>query len=276
MAQRTKRDDLLAELIESKSVLDFFLLFSIGFVLVLCVYVPVWIFGKQYMFVSFDEIFFLPPNIFAGAGCMLVLLVWSSVAYPLSSLWQKIWKFPKDPPINVSTQKFLSQSTLLSLNAGVFEELTYRWLLFSISMVVATLLNGMSFGLLERLMNSAILPLANVLSFGALHEQLDGSVWQIGAAIVFTTILFSMAHKGTGFNFAIINSTITGTMFFYIMFHYGIYTAITAHCLVNLYVFCIGAVVNTRELKKASQSNSALEEATSSSGDEPFDSTAPA
>jgi hypothetical protein len=118
-----------------------------------------------------------------------------------------------------------------------------------IAMIVLPFLNFLLFGfipgyegLLHWLYGYAFVPLADFVTFGALHDMLFHPVsWTIGAAIITANGSFMDAHEQNGI-FNQINSWFIGMVMFYLMFHYGLLTAIVAHVLYDVVVFACAAL----------------------------------
>lgn len=131
----------------------------------------------------------------------------------------------------------LLKGAWVSVNAGVFEELIYRWLVFFNVMILIPFFDLITFGLWGWMYREALVPLANWTTFGALEPQLlDHPNWVFGAAIVSASIGFRDAHKYMGW-FGWINAWFGGMVLFWLMFNYGIGTAIVVHILYDLIAF---------------------------------------
>lgn len=128
-----------------------------------------------------------------------------------------------------------------ALNAGVWEELIYRWLLFVTSMVVLPFLNFITFGLVKWFFGTLFVPFANFMSFHSLEAQLHYGPWFFGAALVSAAADFRKAHNHLG-PLGAVNAWFAGLVLFYVMFHYGILTAIVAHILFDVVVLTMMAV----------------------------------
>ncbi|MGV9002024.1 MAG: hypothetical protein ACOH18_03685 [Candidatus Saccharimonadaceae bacterium] len=141
----------------------------------------------------------------------------------------------------------------VSLHAGIFEELMYRWLRFSIAMVILPLTNFILFGfipgnegLVHWVYESLLIPVANWSTFGALHEYLyDPRSWVIGAAIISANGKFREDHEANGL-FSQVNAWFLGMVFFYLTFHYGLFTAIVAHVLYDMAIFTVAAITSPK------------------------------
>lgn len=162
--------------------------------------------------------------IFAWAlGATLAQLLFQGAAYSYTSRTVRLFK-----------------GAWVSLNAGIFEELIFRWLLFFIAMITLPFFNFLTFGLAKLLYTEVLIPVANFFTFGSLEPYLmDGNSWVLGAAIVSANVSFRDAHKGW---FTRINAWFIGMAMFYLVLNYGIQTAITAHVLYDAIVFTIAAL----------------------------------
>jgi hypothetical protein len=128
-----------------------------------------------------------------------------------------------------------------SLNAGIFEELIFRWLLFFIAMITLPFFNFITFGLLKWFYTTLLIPVANFCTFGALHPFLLGrGSWVMGAAIISVNADFRDGHKYLGL-IGWVNSWFLGMVMFYVMLNYNLQTAIAAHVLYDLIIFGISA-----------------------------------
>ena len=102
------------------------------------------------------------------------------------------------------------------------------------------------FDLTEWIYVHWLVPLANWSTFHALQPQLmhSGS-WVFGAAIVSASVSFRNAHKHLGF-IGYVNSWFLGMVFFYLMFNYGLLTAIAAHFLYDAIIFTVEALLSRK------------------------------
>lgn len=129
----------------------------------------------------------------------------------------------------------------ISLNAGVFEELIFRWLLFFIAMIMLPFFNIITFGLVKWLYVELFIPVANFFTFGALEPHLMGSSWVLGAAIISVNADFRDGHKYLG-TLGWVNSWFIGMVMFYLVLNYNIQTAIVAHVAYDALIFAIAAL----------------------------------
>lgn len=125
----------------------------------------------------------------------------------------------------------------VSLNAGIFEELIYRWILFFTAMIMIPFFNWITLGLVKWLYTEFLVPLANFATLHALDSQLhDPRSWVIGAAIVSAAAKFRNGHKYLGL-IGWVNSWFIGMVMFWLVFNYGLLTAIVAHVVYDVVVF---------------------------------------
>ncbi len=131
---------------------------------------------------------------------------------------------------------------LISIWAGVMEEICFRWLLFYGVIVSLQIVNWMFFGCLgfgiaEWFYSYFLIPIANFTTLGYLEPILiDKYGWAVGAALISVNGRFRDAHAYQGI-FGIINSWFLGMFFFYLMFNYGLIPAIFVHFLYDMLIF---------------------------------------
>lgn len=143
------------------------------------------------------------------------------------------------PEDNEQAEKIIVPGILISIYAGVSEEIDFRWLYFTLSILASKLANVCTFGLICWLQVHAWGPLLDWLTLGFLREYLVGlSVWPISAAIMAANGKFQDAHQYQGPS-GMISSWYGGMFYFYIMLHYGLPIAILAHLSYDLMTFLI-------------------------------------
>lgn len=173
-----------------------------------------------------------------GAGLTKVwfIFAWALVASLVIGLVLNRWHVSYK-----SRFVLLIKGLWFSLNAGFFEELIYRAFAFMSAMVILPFVNFITFGFMRWLYSEALVPLANFMTFGALEPQLLGhSNWVFGAAIVSASIKFRNDHKHLG-SIGMINAWFLSMVMFYLVFNYGIVTAIVAHVVYDAIVFTVVA-----------------------------------
>jgi hypothetical protein len=152
--------------------------------------------------------------------------------------------------IMMRTPRLLPAGTVLwrgnwvSLNAGVFEELIWRGFGFCVAMFFLKLLSviplvGWFFHILY---GDLLIPLADLTSLHTLHPQLSGN-WIVAAAIVSSNASFRDEHAWLGW-FGYVNSWFVGIVMFWLVFHYGMVSAMAAHVLYDMLALSTGAVLS--------------------------------
>ena len=197
-------------------------------------------FWGRYVLMNFTQ---LKGHGFVGAGLGRVwfIFAWAIVGTLIISAIER-------PVSSLARSVQLIKGWWLSINAGVFEELIYRWLVFFSAMIVLPFFNFITFGLTKWLYMHALVPLANWATFHALAPQLHSNVsWTVGAAIVSASADFRDAHSYQGV-FGKVNAWFGGMLLFWLMFHYGLMTAIVAHVLYDGIIFSLRAVLSDRPL----------------------------
>lgn len=145
---------------------------------------------------------------------------------------------------NRDAESIIVGGTVISVLAGVFEEICFRWLIFLSSIFwvkVANflLLGFMGWGIPEHLFQWIFRPLADWTTLGGLHAQLyHPATWAVGAAMLSANGFFRDGHKYQG-PFGWINSWFCGMFFFWVMFSFGLPAAILIHFLYDLLIFFI-------------------------------------
>ena len=108
-------------------------------------------------------------------------------------------------------------------------------------MVVIPFINWITFGLVHWICVHILIPLANLTTFHTLQPQLLNSNWVIGAAIVLVSISFRNAHAYQGIA-GEINAWYIGMLLFWLVFNYGLFTAIVAHVVYDAIIFTMRAL----------------------------------
>ena len=173
-------------------------------------------------------------SLWEGLSSVWFIFVWGAGITLLLGLSAII----KETPTSYGPGEVFKTGTALSLVAGFFEEIIYRWLALFGSMIVIMVLNYFPFfGLLGWLYGDILVPLTNWASFGLLESQLYGGYgWLFAAGIVSANMRFQSGHEYQGF-FGWVNAWYIGLFLFYLMFTYGLWTAIVAHILYDLCIF---------------------------------------
>ncbi len=209
------------------------------------VFAFVWLFWSHLILVDFATIFATPVPLGEALYSVRFILLWPFALAVLSFIIKKSMQALDMKPSNSlefdgTSGEIFKKGVFISFNAGVFEELTYRWLAFSSAMVTSVFFNWITFGLYKWIMMTILVPIANWATLGYLEPQLLGSEWTIAAAIIVANGDFRSGHNLGLLNK--INSWFMGMLFFYMVFHYGIVSAIVTHVLYDCFVFTMVAI----------------------------------
>ena len=141
-----------------------------------------------------------------------------------------------------TAEDLLLGGTMVSVWAGVVEEICFRWIIFYGVMCTLQLLNffffgWLGFGLLDFIYSWALVPVADFARFEYLQPQLKSEFgWFVGAAIISSNGRFREGHAYQGFR-GYVASWFLGMFFFWIMFNYGLLEAIVVHFLYDFLIF---------------------------------------
>lgn len=140
---------------------------------------------------------------------------------------------------NRRAEQHLGQGLLISLWAGVTEELDHRWLRFYVSMLMVQIGSIFTFGLVEWVYTHMGIPLADWATFYQLHAQLNQpQAWFIGAALISSNGEFRDGHSYQG-TFGKVNAWFIGMFMFWLVFRYGLVAAMTIHTLYDVGIFSV-------------------------------------
>lgn len=139
----------------------------------------------------------------------------------------------------IDPEENLARGVATSIFAGVMEEIAFRWLIFFSAIVAAKISNWLFLGFLGWNIIAWLYlhiagPIANLLTLGLLKPIIFHPYgWFVGSAMLSTNVAFRDGHKYLGF-IGFINSWLVGFFLFYIVFNYGLVTAILAHAIYDL------------------------------------------
>jgi hypothetical protein len=199
-----------------------------------------WLVGRDWMELPFFAAWEIRGGLLDGLGQVWFIFAWavvSTLAAAMIARRRGLW-------LAAPARTILGRGVWASVNAGVFEEIIFRWLAFLSAMVVLRFLNWVTFGLLEWLYTAVLVPVANWLTFGALDAQLYGP-WVLAAAIISTNAHFRDGHQYLGF-VGWVNAWFIGMVMFWLMFNYGLLTAIAAHIVYDVGIVVVLAIVGPR------------------------------
>ena len=173
-------------------------------------------------------------SLLAGLANVWYIFLWAvgvTVVVAVILIWKRV-------PRGGNPVAMFVGGLLRSAAAGVFEEIVFRWLLVLSAPAILTLLNWITFGLVKWINVHWMLTFANWATFGILGPQLHNSNWVMAAAILYAAAAFSSGHAYLG-PVGLVNSWFIGMIMFYLVFNYGIITAIVAHFAYDAIIFSI-------------------------------------
>lgn len=180
-----------------------------------------------------------PYGVWTGVVAGWPILAWG--VFNLVRLW--IFLDENHPGLRYASAWATFKNGLwISAWAGITEEIAFRWLIFLGAMPSLIILNFLffgcaGFGIVEWISQNVTGPIANWTSFGILALQIfDPRFWYVGAALIYSNAFFRDAHAYQGIA-GTINSWFLGMGFFYLMFNYGLGSAIIVHVLYDVLVF---------------------------------------
>ncbi len=221
-------------------------LYTVKLLVSVAVYLLLRNFWGRYMLTDFRE---LEGHGFVAAG---LRHVWFIFAWAFGVTFLTAFILRRRRTIYISRITQVLKGLWLSVNAGWFEEIIFRGFMFLNAMVTLVFMNWLtgwivSGGLIKWLYVHWLVPLANWATFHALQPQLMGHHnWAFGAAIVSVTVAFRDEHKYLG-PVGWINSWFFGMVMFYLVFNYGLLTAIVAHAVYDAIIFTIDVLASKRE-----------------------------
>lgn len=170
----------------------------------------------------------------AGLASVWYIFAW---AFVLTSIVAAVLIWKRVPSTSSASSQFVGGLAISAL-AGVVEEIIFRWLVVLSAPAGLTLANWITFGFVKWFNVHLLLPFANWLTLGILAPQLHDSNWVMAAAILSAAAAFRKQHAYLGL-FGYVNSWFIGMVMFYLVFNYGIITAIVAHFAYDAIVFSL-------------------------------------
>ena len=174
------------------------------------------------------------------------LLAYGLVLSSFLSIYKKIAGH-KLQEVGTKRDMFFS-GLLVSLWAGVAEEIAFRWFLFYGSFAFLAIGNflffgWLGFGLPQWLNMHLLAPVANWTTFGYLQGWIYyPGTWIVGASLLSANSFFRDGHKYLGI-VGFINSWFVGMFLFYMMFNFGLMSAIILHFSYDVIIFTMAAIV---------------------------------
>jgi hypothetical protein len=191
--------------------------------------------------IPFDPFSFWTPR--GGVGDWL-WAAWPAFAYGIGVNVIAAYRDRKDPELRAHPEAILVVGTLVSLWAGIMEEICFRWLIFLSTIFWVQvgnflLLGFMGWGIPEHLYLWVVRHVADFTTLGGLHDVLfSAQGWFVGAAMLSANAFFRDGHKYQGLK-GWISSWFMGMFFFWIMFRFGLPAAILVHLLYDLFIFVV-------------------------------------
>jgi hypothetical protein len=170
------------------------------------------------------------------------LLAWLAAGWPLLAwgvgLTAVLSILTKNKPeVNRNAERHMLAGLVISVWAGVVEEICFRWLIFLASIVTVRVGNIIFCGLVRLIHLYVTGQVANFVTIGFLRPYLfHPASWAVGAGLLAANAFFRDGHKYQGW-FGFINSWFCGMFLFWIMFRHGLLAGILIHFLYDLLVF---------------------------------------
>lgn len=167
------------------------------------------------------------------------ILLWGACVTAFFALTSR-----NDRHVNRHAELILVEGGVISVMAGVLEEIAFRWWIFYGAIVGVKISNFLFFGFLgfgipAWLYLNLFGPVANLATLGILEPILfNGLGWAVGAAVLSSNGKFRDGHMYKG-PIGWINSWFIGMFMFYLMFQYGLLAAVLIHFLYDLFIYCI-------------------------------------
>ncbi|MFI5844619.1 hypothetical protein ACIA8K_33465 [Catenuloplanes sp. NPDC051500] len=199
-----------------------------------------WIFADDRMRPAADLV--LGPNTDVIGGLLAVwpLFAWAAAFALFAVVMAARVEYGPPPPPGM----MFGRGMWLSLNAGLFEELLFRCILFIIMPPVLTALNTITFGLIQWLYQTLLIPLADFATLGLLEPHLTGaSSWLLAAALLTVNGRFRNSHSYLGW-LGWVNSWYVGMTMFYLTFGHGLLAAMVAHALYDAILMLGGTLTS--------------------------------
>ncbi|MCX6744176.1 MAG: CPBP family glutamic-type intramembrane protease [Candidatus Parcubacteria bacterium] len=191
---------------------------------------------------SFFEFWHIKFTIKEGLQAALPIFGWGIFLKTISIIFRPVW-LSREIIKQVDPDVFIGKGIFDSLRAGIFEEIGFRWLFFFNSIAITKLMNFillgfMDHGIVKWVFLTIIAPISNWMSFDLLQGYIYNPLgWFVGAAMLTVNAAFREGHKYQG-PIGWLNSWYVGLFFFWLMFNYGIPTAILAHIIYDVVLFC--------------------------------------
>jgi hypothetical protein len=197
-----------------------------------------WIWPKS---IPFDILYFWQPK---GTFWKAVLGAWPWYLWGAATTIFICVRTRNDPEVNQNAESVIVGGTVISIIAGVFEEIAFRWCFFYAAIIGVVVVDWLFLGFMglhwvKWLYVYVFCPLANFTSFGCLKPVLAaGFSWAVPAAVISANSKFRDGHKYQGL-IGLVNSWFLGLYLFWVMFTYGLPAAIVVHFLYDQIIFTL-------------------------------------
>jgi hypothetical protein len=207
-----------------------------GFFSFLFVLVVQWLWPKTIPFGTFE--FWKKQQIFEGIIASWPIFVWGCGVTLIHAFFTR-----NRPDVNRNAESLLIGGAVVSIIAGVFEEMIFRWTIFLSGIVAIKVSNFLFFGFLgfgipEWFQVNISGPVVNFLTLGKMKWLVIDMGWVVGAATIAANAKFRAEHAYLG-PFGLVNSWIIGFFLFWVMFNYGLLTSIIVHFLYDMFIYIV-------------------------------------
>jgi len=172
-------------------------------------------------------------NIYAGVNASWPIFLWGTSVTAIYAIFTL-----NSRETNGDAEKILWGGFIISAIVGVFEEIIFRWILFLTAIIGVKISNFILCGLIKWLHLNFFGVIINFITLKKMSWLIFGMGWSVGAAALVANAKFRGEHAYLGV-FGYFNSWFIGFFLFWIMFKYGIITAITVHFLYDMLIFIV-------------------------------------
>lgn len=177
-----------------------------------------------------------------GLNFVIQIINWSRDS-PTSRAFR--WFLRREEP---SAALIFGKGTLISLWAGVAEEIAFRWLIFYAAIGTVTFGNFLFFGWLGFGIPAWFHlnvwgPIADWTTGGYLSQFIFYPTgWMVGAGMLYSNAMFRDGHKYQG-PLGVINAWFIGMYLFWVSFRFGLPAAIVVHFAYDFLIFAVAAAM---------------------------------
>ncbi|OGG08993.1 hypothetical protein A2154_01820 [Candidatus Gottesmanbacteria bacterium RBG_16_43_7] len=173
---------------------------------------------------------------FKGPYDQLILMALGLLAVGFVINLPKLILTLNHPQMSQQAETVFKFGFLISLRAGILEELVFRWLLFYSWMWILYLLNRIIFSAPELVYTHYFADILNATTARQLAPFFLSMAWNVGAAIGVSNGKFRDGHLYQG-KTGVAIAYLVGFFFFYIMFHHGLVAAMIIHAVYDMFIF---------------------------------------